>query len=136
MYIKLFRTKSSNPKIDVQNNLEGLTNYVDPDTMKFFKARIIDCKITSCGQYLILVESLPLGSFDAERKKRAVVFNILGHVLHKTEGGHNAQQQIKHAYDFINDHEAQYWVEVENSIKATFESNILTIGKLKNALLQ
>jgi hypothetical protein len=65
--------------------LTGLTHYVDDNTLRAFKCRILNCYITDDGLHLILRESLPAGSFNAKRGQRVVLFDFTGYVIDKGE---------------------------------------------------
>ena len=39
--MRLYQSESSTPKYNAQRNLQGRTHYVDEDTLKFHKSRII-----------------------------------------------------------------------------------------------
>ena len=97
-----FTNQLSNQKANAQYNLAGLTNYVNDDTLRFFKARILVAYATSCGNYFILVESLPVGGFNAPRQKRSVVFNTKGATIFTSKAVSKTDKAKKLAYEFID----------------------------------
>ena len=84
-YLSLFRDRSSYPLAQAQYNLSGLTHYVADDTLRYFKARIVSCRIVYQGRLLAIVERLPCGSFNGPRRSRFVIFNIAGEVINSDE---------------------------------------------------
>jgi hypothetical protein len=91
--IRTFRNCSCNPTLDAQNNLSGLTHYADRETLRAFKARILECvKIDAiCDRYgswllLGIVESV--GSKPADipgGKFRARIFDVTGREIGEIE---------------------------------------------------
>lgn len=81
----LYRQESYNDKYNAQRNLLGRTHYVDDDTMRSFKSRILTTVNTDDGLLFALVESC---SGDYEHKTRIfrpVIFDVFGNVLHRPD---------------------------------------------------
>ena len=76
-----FRSESGHPKWDAQRNLQGRTHYVDDDTLKGFKARILDAGLAHDGLTYWLIESVGSKPTDPRRNKRFVAFDVFGTVL-------------------------------------------------------
>lgn len=74
--IHKFQSRSSYPESDAPQNLMGRTHYADPDTLKYFKARILNARPAADGLLYWIVESL-------EGKRRAVVFDVFGTVVNE-----------------------------------------------------
>jgi hypothetical protein len=132
--MKLFQDNSSYPKNRAQQNLTGITHYADDDTLKFFKAKIIDCVVSSCGKYCLIVESLPYGGFDAPRKKRGKVFNILGRVIAETEAQtmrNKSSAILSELYAQIDALDAGYWCDIEQTITAQYNRDLAFIQREK-----
>ena len=81
----LFTHQSSHPKFNAQRNLEGLTHYVDDQTLRYHKARILKTHITDNGLLLALVESVALDPRGEERRFRPVIFNLFGMILSRND---------------------------------------------------
>jgi len=56
--VELFGHKSSDPKHNAQQNLNGRTYYVDDDTLRFFTSRIVSAYPTENGLFFKIVESV------------------------------------------------------------------------------
>lgn len=76
-----FRTESGYPKYDAQRNLQGRTHYVDDDTLRSFKARILTVMQSPDGLLYGIVESVGSKPYDSRKNKRAVLFDVFGTVL-------------------------------------------------------
>lgn len=83
--LSLFRDRRSYPLPMAQDCLSGLTHYVDDETLRYFKAKIVSCRIVDGGRLLAIVERLPCDSFDGPRRSRFVIFNIAGDVINSDE---------------------------------------------------
>jgi len=91
-----FETKSSYPLNNAQSNLAGRTHYVDTDTLKFFKARVLDTGTTDNGLLFWLIESF---ATDDGRKFRGVIFDIFGntHARRSMDDAYKTAKQAKKA---------------------------------------
>ena len=77
----LYERKSSYPLSDAQQNLAGRTHYVDADTLRYFRSRILSARATDDGLLYAIVESC---SGDHEHKTRIfrhVIFDLFGNVI-------------------------------------------------------
>lgn len=83
--MKLFRNESNNAKWNAQRNLQGLTHYVDDDTLRFHKSRIISTHITDSGLLFALVESCAKDFENRSRGFRYVIFDTFGNVIERPE---------------------------------------------------
>lgn len=79
----------STPTETAQRNLAGRTHYADPDTLRFFGSRILDCEAVQHGHLLALVESLQGG--DGRRVYRPAVFDRFGEPVHRPEIDNSAR---------------------------------------------
>ncbi len=91
---RFYKRNYSNAKIDAQSNLDSSTHYVDDDTLKAFDSKILKCLPADNGALLLIVESLPFGNFDAPRKKRAVVFDLSGLIVYKSDGLNSTAEKV------------------------------------------
>ncbi len=90
----------SRPVDYAQDQLMGRTHYVDPDTLKFFGARILEAGIFPTraqnpeheGEYFYIIESLPF-AWEGERIYRGVIFDRLGQAIYRPD----AEQAYKTA---------------------------------------
>jgi len=91
-----YETKSSYPLNNAQSNLAGRTHYVDTDTLKFFKARVLSTGTTDNGLLFWLIESF---ATDDGRKFRGVIFDIFGstHARRSMDDAYKTAKQAKKA---------------------------------------
>jgi len=70
---------------NAQRNLMGRTPYVDPDTLRFHKSRVISARHTDNGLLFAIVTSDSLNYENSKRGFRFVIFDIFGTVLERTD---------------------------------------------------
>lgn len=80
------------------DNLSGRTHYVDPDTRRFFRARVLSSSVLCSGLFFGIIESASANADHSARIFRGVIFDIFGTVVsrpslensHKTRKGATA----------------------------------------------
>lgn len=89
---KLSRTHSlytfrgfSSPADCAQDQLQGRTHYVDPSTLRFFKARILYAKPMMDGLFYWILESCAQDPYNESRGFRAVLFDLFGEVVYRPD---------------------------------------------------
>lgn len=85
--MQLYQNESSNPKYNAQRNLIGRTHYVDDDTLRFHKARIISSADSCNGLVFWLIESTAMDYQNTTRGFRYVIFDVFGNVIDRPELG-------------------------------------------------
>lgn len=107
--MNLYQDKSCYPKNNAQYNLEGRTHYVDDDTLRFHKSRILSTYITDGGLIFALVESYAVDMHNTQRAFRPVIFDIFGNVIErpKLEDGFKTSKKATEAmWDALNNIDA------------------------------
>lgn len=84
-------TWRSSAKLVAQEHLSGRTHYVDDDTLRFHKSRVLDCGITDDGLLCWIITSDALDMNNTRRGFRYVVFDIFGNVVSR----HNLENAFK-----------------------------------------
>lgn len=79
----LYRTESSHTKTNAQRNLCGRTHYVDDDTLRHHKSRILSARVVDNGLLFAIVESVAADYEGKTRGFRYVIFDIFGHAIGK-----------------------------------------------------
>ena len=103
--MQLYRNESSDPKYNAQRNLEGRTHYVDDDTLRFHKSRVLRTVITDGGLLLAIIESYAVDMDNTSRAFRPVIFDLFGTVIErpKLEDGFKTHKQALDAmWDALN----------------------------------
>lgn len=77
---RLYQDSWDNSLRHAESELGGRTHYVDPNTMRAFKARILDARTLADGLLFGIVESATYGD-GSPRFYRAVVFDLIGRVV-------------------------------------------------------
>ena len=102
-----YRHESSRPKYDAQINLDGRTHYVDEDTLRGFRSRILSCHIFNDGLTLAIVESVGWKPENPQQNKRFVVFDVFGTVLNGRDQWHATSKAAERDMrEFLNTHDA------------------------------
>ena len=78
VYVRPFDDKPCDPKYNAQRNLEGLTHYVDDDTLHFHHSKVLYAHHLFDGLLFCIVESCSLDMHNTKRGFRAVVFDVFG----------------------------------------------------------
>lgn len=92
-----FRHESGYPESNAQHNLSGRTHYVDADTLRAFKSRILSAYDAANGLLFVLIESVRSKPYDTSRTKRAVIFDVFGTVLFDRDQWHSTSDQADKA---------------------------------------
>ena len=62
--------------------LDGRSHYFTPESLGFFKARVVLAEVHHRGCIFAAIESLPIGGWlESQRRYRYRLFNVLGEVL-------------------------------------------------------
>jgi hypothetical protein len=80
-----FETHYINAKDDAQRNLMGRTHYVDQQTLKFHKARIISTHTSNDYLLFAIVETCAADWQNRTRVCRSVIFDVFGNVVERVE---------------------------------------------------
>ena len=103
--MNLYRSESSNPKWNAQRNLSGRTHYVDDDTLRFHKSRVLSSRNTDQGLLFAIVTSDALDMHNTKRGYRYAIFDLFGNVLDrpKLEDAFRTSQKATDAmWDALN----------------------------------
>ena len=106
----LYRNESSDPKWNAQRNLIGRTHYVDDDTLRFHKSRILSARHTDNGLLFALVESMALDPNNVKRGYRYVIFDIFGNTIERPkleEAFRTSEMATKAMWEALNRIDAQ-----------------------------
>jgi len=83
MKMNLYSNESSNPKFNAQRNLSGRTHYVDDDTLKFHRSRVLSSRCTDGGLLFAIVTSDGLNYENTRRGYRFAIFDVFGTILER-----------------------------------------------------
>ena len=78
-----FTARCSHPAINAQENLGGRTHYVDPDTLRFHKSRILAARPILSGAFFLIIESCALDYDNTRRGVRVVLFDLMGATVYR-----------------------------------------------------
>jgi hypothetical protein len=80
----LYRNEwASTAKHKAQRALMGRTPYVDTDTLRWHKARVLEAFVIHHGLFFVVRESVALDSNNGKRGQRGVVFDVWGAIVHR-----------------------------------------------------
>lgn len=74
----------ANAAYAAEKETQGRTYYYAPNTRRYFKCRVSSCTSLLEGLCLATIESVK-PPHDGKRFYRAVIFDLLGHVVYRTE---------------------------------------------------
>ena len=97
------------PKYVAQKALRGKTHYVDDDTLRFHKSRVLACYSTDHGTVFTIIESCALDMHNSKRGFRFVSFDLAGEVLQRDtlDGCYKTRKQAESAmWDWLNSFDA------------------------------
>jgi hypothetical protein len=103
--MQLYSNQSSDPKTNAQRNLQGRTHYVDDDTLRFHKSRVISARHTDGGLLFAIVTSDSLNFENTKRGFRYVIFDVFGTVVSRCDLEHarrTSEQATKDMWDAVN----------------------------------
>lgn len=103
--MNLYRPESSNPKTNAQRNLAGRSHYVDDDTLRWHKSRVLSARATHNGLLFAIITSDALDPNGRKRGFRYVVFDIFGTVLARPkleEALSSSERATKAMWDAVN----------------------------------
>ena len=120
--MQLYQNHSSYPKIDAQRNLCGRTHYVDDETLRWHKSRIIATRVTDKGLLYAIITSDALDMHNTKRGFRYVIFDLFGTVL--------ARPELEQAFRTSQQASKAMWAEL-NKINAK-EITLAAIEKSRN----
>jgi hypothetical protein len=81
----LFHSHASNPRTNAQENLSGITHYVDTSTLRWHKSRILHSRPMFNGVCFMVLESVALDPHYSPRGFRVVVFDLTGRVIYRPD---------------------------------------------------
>jgi|SRR6185369_2093926 hypothetical protein len=101
---QLYSNQSSDPKGNAQRNLCGRTHYVDDDTLRFHKSRVISARHTDGGLLFAIVTSDAKDMHNTQRGFRYAIFDLFGNcVERKTDQWfRRSEQAVKAMWSALN----------------------------------
>lgn len=99
--LRKFQNMYMRPKADAQHNLRGRSFYVDDDTLKYHKARVLNCAPACDGLAYWIIESYAVDYENRSRAFRSVVFDICGNIVHRIalDEGYKTEKAARKALD-------------------------------------
>jgi hypothetical protein len=83
--MQLYRNEGSIPKFNAQRNLMGRTHYVDDDTLRWHKSRVLSARCTDGGLLFAILTSDALDMHNTKRGYRYMIFDLFGTVLSRVD---------------------------------------------------
>jgi hypothetical protein len=133
-----YREQSSNPLWNAQRNLCGRTHYVDDDTLRFHKSRVISARHTDNGLLFAIVTSDAKDYENKTRGFRYVIFDIFGFVVERNpakvelEWFKSSQKATKAMWEALNRLDA--YAITRDAIDRTERHQAQEIARLRGEL--
>lgn len=86
--MRLYRNEASDPRSNAQRNLIGRTHYVDDDTLRWHKSRILSARCTDGGMLFAITTSDALDMNNSKRGFRYVIFDVFGNMIERPDLEH------------------------------------------------
>jgi hypothetical protein len=118
--MQLYQNHSSDPKTNAQRNLCGRTHYVDDDTLRYHKSRVISSRHTDNGLLFAIITSDALDYQNHKRGFRYVIFDLFGHII--------ARPKLEEAFRTSERATKAMWFALNS-----FDAVAITRGAIKNA---
>jgi len=83
--MNLYRNESDDPKSNAQRNLCGRTHYVDDDTLRWHKSRVVAARVTDGGLLFAITTTDALDMHNTRRGYRYVIFDVFGNVIDRLD---------------------------------------------------
>jgi hypothetical protein len=105
---RLYRNESSDPKTNAQRNLQGRTHFVDDDTLRFHKSRVISARHTDNGLLFAVVTSDAKDMNNHERGFRFTIFDVFGNRIYRKSDQwfRKSDQAVKAMWSALNEMDA------------------------------
>lgn len=137
--MNLYRNEHSNAVADAQRNLMGRTHYVDPDTLKYHKSRVLCSRVHADGLLYSLIESCAADMHNTKRVFRYVIFDVLGTVLDRPKmeesfsSRHAAEKAMWKALEEIDaiKHTREALQQQKQSQAAEYKRDLIQLKALK-----
>lgn len=120
VHLRPFGCESSDPKYNAQRNLRGKTHYVDDDTLRFHKSRVLSARNLHNGLLFRIVTSDALDMHNTRRGFRAVVFDVFGTTIDRPkldEASNTSNAAIKASEKQEIDLFAHYQAALQSELK-------------------
>lgn len=120
IHVLPFAQESGDPKYDAQRNLRGKTHYVDDETLRFHKSRVLSSARLHNGLLLRIMTSDALDPDNRSRGFRAVVFDVFGTVIERptlAEAKSTKAAALKDSQARTIDLAAHYRAAIESQIQ-------------------
>lgn len=103
--MRLYCNEGSNPRFNAQRNLDGRTHYVDDNTLRWHKSRVLSARSTDNGLLFAITTSDALDMHNTSRGYRYVIFDLFGHVLSRPD--------LEHAYKRHEQAQKAMWAALD-----------------------
>ena len=133
IHVSPFEVKSCNPKYNAQRNLSGRTHYVDDETLRWHKSRIISANHLCGGLLFRIVTSDALNMQNTKRGFRAVVHDVFGNCVSRPEL-ENAARTSDKALKESNEVEFDVVAHYRKEFASRIETAKADVANLENAL--
>lgn len=92
--MRLYTVQASDPKINAQLNLVGRTHFVDDDTLRYHKSRVISSRPVHDGLLFAIITSDAVNFENTKREFRYSIFDLFGNVLDRPDLGQGSRTSL------------------------------------------
>ena len=117
----LYSNKSGDARTNAQRNLMGRTHYVDPDTLRYHKSRVLSARHTDGGLLFAITTSDALDYQNTRRGYRYAIFDLFGCVIDRPD--------LEHAFKTSKAAEKAMWAALDK-----LNAKALTLAAIRRAV--
>jgi len=111
-HYRLFRKEHCRTaKYEAQRQLSGITHYVDDDTLRYFKSRILEVIFSEDGLTLGLIMSQPNYENNDKREYRSALFNVFGVIREYMEFYDTKAEAVDALNEISNKNSIEAWIK-------------------------
>ena len=136
--MQLFTAQGNSPKVHAQRNLCGRTHYVDDETLRWHKSRVLSARVVDNGLLFAIVTSDALDMHSTKRGYRYVIFDVFGTVLGRPDLEHTfrtSAQATKAMWAALNEIDAKaHTLKAADTSLAHYASEIARLKETVAAL--
>lgn len=117
-----FRHESCNSDYNAEVNLKGRSHFANPETLRYFKSRILDSYHSHDGLVFWLVESNRSKPFESAKNKRFIAFDIFGTRIFESEWHKTSSSALKEGKAWLASFDAVEHTEKALRARATYQA--------------
>ncbi len=129
-----FRNEQDDPKYNAQRNLSGKTHYVDDETLRWHKSRVLSANPLFDGLLFQIITSDALDMHSTKRGFRAVIHDVFGTTVYRPDLENSAKTKAQ-AYEWADAWDLDLVAHYREAIARVLKDRQQAAQELQSALL-